>query len=531
VTSGTSSGATALTIGSGGTNVGGVIVTTSAGQVHGVDKHGVLQFRGVPYARVPGRFRAAEPAEPWSGVREATSFGPSAPQVPGPLERMIGGREWESAEDCLVLNVFTPDGAPGDGGARPVMVWIHGGGFVGGSGHIPWYDGSALVRAGDVVVVTINYRLGALGFLHLGHLVDELRGSGSNGIGDQVAALRWVRDEIAAFGGDPGNVTIFGESAGGMSVGTLLATPDARGLFHRAIAQSGAASNGQRPASAEWVTERYLAEVGLSPADAEGLVDLPLDEVLRAQQAVEGEVLRGGGPNSAGGGMLAYQPLADGTLIPEDPLASVAAGNAAGVPLLIGTTADEWNLFHLAARQAGPLDEGRLRRRLGRLVGEDRVDDVVAAYRHARPEADLDGLVCALMTDRVFRIPAVRLAQAQLPHAPRVSMYRFDYPSTAFDGILAACHAIEIPFVFDNLDRGGAAMFLGGVDDDTRRLASRASRAWLATARTGDPSHEDLDWPAYDTDRRATCVLDRVPAVEDDPGADLRRLWDDVDGV
>ncbi|HEY8527242.1 MAG TPA: carboxylesterase/lipase family protein [Acidimicrobiales bacterium] len=509
-----------------------MIVTTTAGKVQGLEKSGVLQFRGVPYARAE-RFKPARPPEPWSDVRDATRFGPAAPQVPGPLETMVGGRDQPSDEDCLVLNVYTP---AADDAARPVMVWIHGGGFVSGSGHIPWYDGSNLARTGDVVVVTINYRLGALGFLELGHLVDELGGSGANGLGDQVAALRWVRDNIAAFGGDPGNVTIFGESAGGMSVGTLLGTPAAAGagLFHRAIAQSGAASNTHTREAAEWIAERFLAEVGLSPATADRVRELPVEEILRAQGVVEGQVMRGQGPPvTAGGAGLAFQPTVgsdgpDGALLPRPPLEAIAAGSAAGIPLVTGTTADEWNLFHIRARQSGPMDEGRVRRRLATLVGEDRVDDVVDAYRRARPAADLDSLVCALMTDRVFRIPAIRMAEAQLPHAPRVSMYRFDLPSTAFGGVLAACHAIEIPFVFDNLDRAGVELFLGGIDDGARLLAARCSRAWQATARTGSPEHDDLPWPAYDRDRRATCVLDRSPGVVDDPDGELRAMWDEI---
>ena len=199
--------------------------------------------------------------------------------------------------------------------------------------------------------------------------------------------------------------------------------------------------------------------------------------------------------------------------------------------LVAGTTADEWNLFHLQARMRGPLSGEQVRRRLARLVGPDRVDDVLDAYRSARPRADVDGLFCAVMTDHVFRMPAVRLAEAQLPHAPRVSLYRFDLPSTAMGGALGACHAIDVPFVFDNLDRGGVDMLLGGLDDDARRLATRTSRAWTSVARMGSPAHDDLDWPAYDRDQRLTCTLDRRVGVAADPEGALRALWDDLTPV
>jgi para-nitrobenzyl esterase len=507
-----------------------VIVATTAGKVQGREKRGVLQYRGIPYATAE-RFQAATPIEGWDGVRDATRFGPMAPQNKAPLESMVGGQNEPGREDCLVLNVFTPATPPSDGTARPVMVWVHGGGFVSGSGHVPWYDGSHLARSGDVVVVTINYRLGALGFLHLGHLDGELSGSGSNGLRDQVTALRWVRDNIAAFGGDPGNVTLFGESAGAMSVGALLGIPEAAGLFQRAILQSGAASNVQVPEMAEWVTERFLTHAGLSAAGADGLVDLPVDEVLRIQSVIETEVFRGDGPGvHAAAGVLAFQPTVDGTLMERPPLDTVAAGNAAGVRVVVGTTHDEWDLFHLSVRQQGPLDEVKTRRRLGRVVGEDRANDILEAYREAMPEASFDDLVCAAMTDRVFRIPAIRLAEAQAAHAP-VWMYRFDLASRSMAGLLRACHAIEIPFVFGNLDRGGVDVLIGGIDDGAQRLSDRCVRSWTTMARAGDPEHDDLAWPAYDTGRRATAVLDRSPAVLDDPDAEFRELWAGVGGI
>jgi para-nitrobenzyl esterase len=502
-----------------------VIVDTTTGKVQGLEKRGVQQFRGIPYARAE-RFRAPEPLEPWAGVRDGTEFGLIAPQNPSPTEALLGAQDRPSGEDCLVLNVFTP---AADDAARPVMVWVHGGAFVAGSGNVPWYDGSNLARTGDVVVVSINYRLGALGFLHLGHLDGTLAGSGANGIRDQVAALRWVRDNIAGFGGDPGRVTIFGESAGGMSVGTLLGTPGAAGLFHGAIAQSGAGHHNHRPDVAEWVTERFLAALGLSPTSVDGALAAPVEDVLRAQSAVEQQVqtdhAREGGPAV---GALTFQPVADGAVLPAPAIEGVRAGSAAGVPLIAGTTADEWNMFHLRVRMAGALSEDQVRRRLGRLVGEDRVGDVLDVYRRARPDADPDGLLCAAMTDHVFRIPAIRLAEAQLAHTAQVSMYRFDLPSTAMDGALGACHAIEIPFVFDNLDRGGVDMLLGGLDDGSHALAAAASRAWLAFARTSSPAHDGVAWPAYDAHRRATCLLDRTTAVVDDPEAEIRELWDEL---
>src|SRR5690606_4995018 len=289
--------------------------------------------------------------------------------------------------------------------------------------------------------------------------------------------------------------------------------------FHRAIAQSGAAHNVHAPETAEWVTSRLLAALGLTAQGFDALLEIPVEDLLRAQAEVEAEVQKGpasdDGPRPGG---LPFQPVVDGTVLPRPPLEAVAAGSAAGVPLVTGTTADEWNLFHLQQRLAGPLTEERARRRIARVVGQDRAADVVDAYRRAVPEADPDGVVCAFMTDLVFRQPAIRLAEAQSAHAP-VSMYRFDLASTAMGGALGACHAIDVPFVFDNLDRGGVELLLGGLDEGARTLATRTADAWVQTARTAAPAHDDLEWPAYDTADRLTCVLDRAPRVEADPEA------------
>jgi para-nitrobenzyl esterase len=273
------------------------------------------------------------------------------------------------------------------------------------------------------------------------------------------------------------------------------------------------------------VTDRFLAALGLSAAAADALLALPAEDVLRAQATVDAEVLGGAGP---GVGRLAFQPVVDGTRLPRPPLDAIRDGSAAGINLAIGTTADEWNLFQLQARSNGNVTDERLLRRLARVVGDDRVDDALAVYRDVRPAADLDELFCAVMTDWVFRIPAIRVAEAQAAHAPRVSMYRFDYRSTAFGGVLGACHAIDVPFTFANLDRAGVELLLGGIDDAARRLSERLSRAWSSAARSGSPEHDELPWPAYDAERRATCLLDRDVTVVDDPAGEVRRLWDEL---
>ena len=499
-----------------------MIVDTHSGKVEGLEKRGVLQFRGIPYATAE-RFAPARRLARWAGVRDATQFGAVAPQPPAPASP-LGVRPGGGREDCLVLNVFTPAG--GLDGSRPVMVWIHGGGFTGGSGSVPWYDGTHLAARGDVVVVTVNYRLGALGFLHLAHRFPELAGSGANGIRDQIVALEWVRDNIAAFGGDPTRVTVFGESAGGMSIGSLLGAPSAAGLFRGAIAQSGACANVHDADTGAAVADRFVAALGLAPDDLDGLRAAPIDAILAAQVATDPRAGGAGAEARPRLGLLAFQPVVDGTVLPAPPLDAVRAGSAAGVALVAGSTADEWNLFHALSRAQGPLDEEQARRRLGSVVDPDRVGDLWDAYRVARPGADPDAILCAAMTDHVFRIPAVRLAEAQLPHAP-VSMYRFDYASPGF----GACHAIDVPFVFDNLGRRGVDVLLAGgdgLDAGAHRLAARTARAWTTMAHTGAPAHDDLAWPAYDTGDRATCVLDREPAVLADPEGDIRRLWDEL---
>ncbi len=504
-----------------------VQVSTAGGKVAGLELEGpvrpILQFRNVPYAASTGganRFRPAQPVEPWDGVRDGTEHGPVAPQPASPLAALLGAGAQTLSEDCLTLTVTTP----GLDGARPVMVWIHGGAFTGGSGSTPWYDGAAFARSGDVVVVSINYRLGAFGFLHVGHLLGEdYADAGSAGIGDQIAALEWVRDNIAAFGGDPSRVTIFGESAGGMSVGTLLGSPRAQGLFTTAIAQSGAAQNASSPDQAAEVSALVLEELGLTEAGADGLLSVDVDRLLAAQVAASGTyTARRGLPGIDGGG-LPFQPVAQTPSVPRHPLDAIRDGNAAGVRVITGTTTEEWKLFGLMMRATqGPLDLGRLQSRVARSMGAAG-EALLERYTANRPGQDPEDVWSALVTDFVFRIPAIRLLEAQLGHRDDVFLYEFDHRSTAWDGALGACHAIEIPFVFDNLDQPGVKGLVGEVGEVERELASDVNARWTAAATGDEP------WERYSLATRSTRRFGGAdPGVHDDPHGDERALWDDL---
>jgi para-nitrobenzyl esterase len=507
-----------------------MIVRTTEGKVEGFERDGVLHFRGLPYAASPlgeRRFRPPAPPEPWDGVRDATSFGPSAWQNAGGLGAVLGDLELQRSEDCLVLNVQTPGC---DDARRPVMVWIHGGGFVTGAGSTPWYDGTRLVQRGDVVVVSINYRLGALGFLWLGALGEEFGSSGTNGVLDQAAALRWVHGNIEAFGGDPGNVTVFGESAGAMSVSTLFALPAARGLFHKAIAQSGAAHNTFTTHVADEVTGAVLAELGAT--DPSAALDASPEQLVAVEAAVTRQVFRDPGRIAGRSGIslaMPFQPVVDGRWLPTDPLTAVHDGALAHVPLIAGTNADEWNLFRVMS--PGGIDHPKLLERLDRIAGKGH--EFHDAYAASRPDASPDDLWSAVLTDAGFRVPAVRLLEAHhRAAAPGVHghQYLFSWPTPAFGGLMGACHALEIPFVFDNLHRGGAELFLGGAaGPEVEALAVRMQQAWIAFARSGVPSADGLPaWPALDPDRRAVLRLDLEPEILLDPQRAELDCWADL---
>ena len=496
-------------------------VTVAQGALQGIEKDGIVQFRGIPYAAPPvgeRRFLAPAPPESWDGVRDATKFGSMSVQESGGITALLGDAALDSNEDCLFLNVTTPSC---DDAARPVMVWIHGGAFTNGSSSTPWYDGTSLATRGDVVVVSLNYRLGALGFLWLGDLDDRYRSSGVNGLLDQVAALAWVRDNIIAFGGDPNNVTIFGESAGAMSVSTLLALPAASGLFQKAIAQSGAAHNVFTPAMGAAMTEDFMEKLGV--ADIDGLLRASAEDIAKAATKVEAKLSDDpsglGGPTSFALAM-AFQPVIDGTYLPHDPLVAVANGDAVDVPFLTGTNLNEWNLFALMS--PGGLDDSLLMERLEGIFGSGhRVRDV---YASDRPDVSADELWNAVLTDGSFRIPAIRLVEARGAAKSPTWQYLFTWGTPAFGGVVKSCHALEIPFVFGVLDNQGAELFLGGpVSDDLWELSAAMQEAWLSFARNGDPG-----WQAWNSESRPTQRFDVVRELLSDPMSAERGVWEGV---
>lgn len=492
-----------------------MITTTRSGQVRGTAHDDVLVFRGIPFAAPPVgelRWQLPQREAAWEGVRDATTFGPIAVQGQMILEQLMGGEASEQSEDCLFLNVWTP----ATDGSRPVMVWIHGGAFQFGSGSTPWYDGSRFVQHGDVVLVTINYRLGPLGFMFLDELFDGFSGSGNLGIADQVAALEWVRDNIAGFGGDPNDVTIFGESAGAGSVGTLLGTPSARGLFSKAILQSGAASWGLSTDDANVRTRKVLAELGITPGDTDALMAATSESIVAASAILGSEV---------GSGGLPYAPVHDGHVLPAPPLDAIADGSSAGVAVLCGTNADEMTLFTIVDPTLATLDDAGIAERLAGFDPTIDAASLLRTYRDHKAGASTQDVWVAMASDGVFRIPAIQLVEAHRAHGP-AWMYYFTWATPAFGGVLKSTHALEIPFVFDNLDQPGVEMFTGD-GADRQSIADGMHAAWIAFARTGDPSHPGIPaWPAYDLDRRATMQIDATWQLVDDPEGDVRKYWE-----
>ncbi len=512
------------------------IVTTAEGPVRGLVAGGVAAFKGIPYAAPPigaRRFQAPAPVAAWESVFDATDFGaPCLQSYDRELTRSDLSLELATVfttrsdmkvdnEDCLFLNVWTPADAESDEGAgkRPVMVWFHGGGYSYGSGSWPVYDGASLARRGDVVVVTVNHRLNVFGYLHLADIGGaDWSDSGNAGMLDLVASLAWIQRNIAGFGGDPGNVTIMGESGGGSKVSTLLAMPAAEGLFHKAVIQSGPGLTGIPSEAATGNARKVLATLGLDDDSLDTLQALSSVEIADAFHAAQA---------SAGGGFggLRLAPVVDGRHLPRHPFTPDAPAQSGDVPILIGFNKDEWTIFNTGEPWFGRLTEAELTERVAAIPGipADRAEALLAAERSHHPDYSPTYLYNVLMSDARMLIGSALLAERKAAQdgAP-VYMYYLTWETPVGNGILKSPHTLDMPLMFANVDNSVA---LTGESPDARALEMQMSEAWLAFARTGNPNHAGLpEWPAYDGADRQTMIFDVEPVVVSDPKGDVRAL-------
>ena len=493
-----------------------VEVQTRYGKLRGVDVDGIKVFKGVAYgASTAGKNRFRPPQRPaaWTGVRDAVSFGQCSPQTPADPKseyaQLIGwGKQpGGTGEDCLVLNVWTPGVA--DGRKRTVMLSIHGGGFVSGSGNTPGYNGDPLARFGDVVVVTVNHRLGVLGYLHLGDLggPEDLAQSGTVGMLDLVAALEWVRENIEQFGGDPNSVMVFGQSGGGAKTSTLMAMPSAKGLFKRAAVQSGSTLRLMPREMGTMLAERLLEKLGLDKSRLSQLEEVPHDKLVEAARKLS--------PDTP---MMGFAPVVDGVAIPRDPFEPDAPEVSADVPMIIGTTLDD-------AAMGGrfDIDEEAVKKGLrGRYAKH--ADRIVALYRKHYPEVSPFLLQARMLTDRRVRTAATQAERKAAQGKAPAYLYVCSFPSPALGGKLGAVHGVDVGLAFNN-SRGAVA----GDTPEARRLAARFAAGWVAFAKTGDPNNSELpEWPAYEPKTRPTMIFDAEITMERDPLGELRMLWEEL---
>lgn len=466
------------------------LARTALGTLRGAAEDGVQVFRGVSYATA-ARFQAPLPVAAWAGERAADRHGPIAPQLPSRLAQVMGGFERPQGEDCLSLTVWTP---AADQGRRPVLVWIHGGAFMSGAGSLDWYDGATMARRGDLVVVAINYRLGALGFLDL-----EGVSTPNLGLQDQAMALAWVRDHIAAFGGDPGNVTVAGQSAGALSTLAHLASPARRALFHRAILQSAPFQGFHKPrAESRAIGQAFAAALGADPRTAS------VEAILAAQLALMKQGARFAAISPP------FTPVIDGDWFPADLMQAAEAEH----DMLIGTTKHEMGAFFARDPAVQGADADAVLAEFRAVYGDD-AEAAREAYANHLGSDTAGELLSALVGDVLFDGGALVFAEARATVERPVLLYRFDWAPP--DSPFGACHCIDLPFVFHNHARWDAPMLQGG---DPAALTTRLQDSWIAFARGGEP------WPRYDMTDRATMLFDAPGRVAEDPaGRAVRAYW------
>jgi para-nitrobenzyl esterase len=487
------------------------IVDVNYGKIKGYIKNNLHIFKGIPYAEPPIgdlRFIPPKPKKPWSGVLETTEFGPCAFQGYTALEDVTGKLQPES-EDCLTLNIWTPGL---DNKKRPVMFWIHGGAFVMGGSRTPTYDGSKFAQRGDVVIVTINYRLGALGYLYIPGITVNA------GQLDQILALKWVHDNIAQFGGDPENITIFGESAGAYSVITLTAMPAAKGLFRRIIAQSTFSID---PKVSRKPTNELMRALGVKHKDIDALRKVAPEEIMKVQNEITKRE------------PLAFKPLIDGETFPVHPLTVIKEGKCKNIDLMMGTNLHEAKLFTSLDPTISKIKEEKpIELYLGRMgIDSEKARNLIDTYKKARAgkfSNEPKELLDAIVTDQLFRIATLRILEAQSIHQPNTYNYLFTWETSVFEGIFGSCHALELPFVFNTLEQPGMKALVGNVTN-TESLCENMMDAWLMFAHNGNPNHDGIPhWPSYDKKSRATLLFGNEIKVSNALFEKERRAWDGI---
>jgi para-nitrobenzyl esterase len=506
------------------------IADTTYGKVRGVlTPDGVRTFRGIPYGGDTGganRFKPPTKPASWTGVRDAVQWGNKSPQIAAAgqattimyLDYTEGGLGRQS-EDCLVLNVWSKAGR--DGGKRPVMVRIHGGGFSTGTGNHPMYWGHASAKRGDVIYVSMNHRLGALGYLDLSQAGGApYAHSGNAGMLDLVAALEWVRDNAENFGGDPNNVMIMGESGGGAKVSTLCAMPAAKGLFHRAVVESGSALGSRKPDASQKSTQRFFSRLGLSSDQIGALIKLPVNRILEA------DVLMNNRMYPADSRVAGFSPVMDGDVIPRDGFQPDANPLSLGIPMLIGYNQDEGTFLMQSDEEFYALDDAGLHKRVAERTGAN-ADRVIATYRKVFPNASPTILMDYIARDTGFGRNAITQAERHAMAGKAATyMYRFNWQTPGFNGKYGCPHGAEIVFVTGDPSHMDV---LTHNTPEAQALAAKVNAAWVAFAKTGDPNTAGLPhWEPYTIDARAVMFLDNQSTLVKDPEADVRKLWDEI---